>query len=70
MYNLTLTQPEQKMLLEILDNEHKKLSVEIHRTDSRKYRASLVERQEALNKIIKEKQQQQNAKLYVATQGL
>jgi hypothetical protein len=50
---LTLVKDEWNLVIELLERERKELHAEIHRTDSRDYRAKLSQRLDLVNQLLK-----------------
>jgi len=50
---LTLVKDEWELVLELLERERKELHAEIHQTDSRDYRAKLLQRLDLVDRLLK-----------------
>jgi len=50
---LTLVKDEWELVLELLERERKELHAEIHKTDSRDYRAKLSQRLDLVDRLLK-----------------
>ncbi len=51
------SEPERRLLLELLQQEHRQLPPEIHHTDNRDVRDELRERQQMVNQLLERLQQ-------------
>ena len=52
MVKLSLTDEEQELLLEILDNDLSDLRMEVRETDDRRFKEELKHKEEVMKKII------------------
>jgi hypothetical protein len=61
MHTITLSDTEQTVLIELLDQQPKELRREIHHTDDHAYRDSLREKGSTLEELLKKLQEPQAA---------